>query len=297
MLEQLKQHMTYVSQNSSHWVFRCPFCGDSKDTSHGHLYVAKNKPVFRCVRCGTAGHYSYLFSTINASDIVIPERIAKGSNSKRIHAKRNIRIEHYNYEDVLRGYVRKRLGVDDIPEELNIIPISEYHRLVKSMPDYNSAFHPLYDACVPVLSHKMHRVHIRVIDNPNVRYYGYSLVRSPDCYIVRNPRVYSKYRMHNTVVFAEGYFDIMNQYMHRFVDTPDDAVYVASMTHNFDAAARIVRSVSFTYKPKLVVLADNDTSDSYYLHKMNYSSVEIYRNKFGKDFGEQTVEAVLSFKK
>lgn len=297
MLEQLKQYLTYVSHNSSHWIFRCPFCGDSRDKSHGHLYVAKDKPVFRCVRCGTAGHYTYLFATVNATDIVIPESISSGSSSKRIHKKQDVSVRHYNYEDVLVNYINERLGIVDIPEELNIIPIEEYQRLVKNMADYSNFNYPLYNECVPVLSHKGHRIHVRVINNKNVRYYGYSLVKSPDCYIIGNSRSYSKYKTHNTVVFAEGSFDIMNQYIHRFVDTPNDAVYAASLTHNFDAAARIVRSVSFTYKPNLIVLADNDTKDEYYLNKMRYSSVKIYRNKNGKDFGEQSVEALLSYQK
>ena len=43
-------------ETSTHFIFRCPFCGDSDNRHHAHLYVSKKIPVFKCFKCNTQGH-------------------------------------------------------------------------------------------------------------------------------------------------------------------------------------------------------------------------------------------------
>ena len=44
-----------IEETQNELICRCPFCGDSKNESHGHLYISRRWPVFHCFRCNAQG--------------------------------------------------------------------------------------------------------------------------------------------------------------------------------------------------------------------------------------------------
>lgn len=293
MKDDLAKYIKFVKETGAHYIFKCPFCGDSKKADHGHLYVSKTEPVYHCVRCGQGGHIASLIAHLGANDIVVPLSLDSGKHSKRVTGK----TLHFNvkkeYEDLVLSYMQDRLNLSYIPDELNMISYADYLKIMQ-LTHHNF----LFDKGVPFLSSKSKKLILRVLERSDYRYFVYSLEQDreePDCYIIQNKRKLSSFRKHRTVVIAEGIFDIINQYINRFIDTPDDAIYAASLTRTMTTASRVIRSQTLMYLPDVVVLADNDTPDEYYKNNVKHGSLKIWRNKLHKDFGEKEVEPYLSF--
>ena len=79
---------------------------------------------------------------------------------------------------------------------------------------------------------------------------------------------------------------------------PKDAIYAAALNSHIGKAYEISSSLAISFNPRIVVLADNDKKDGDYLKCIpNYlwKNVTIYRNKIGKDFGENEVKGVVSY--
>ena len=132
MKNQLSKYMKFTEENKKHWVFRCPYCGDSKIENHGHLNVSKNMPVFRCVRCGQGGHIKQLLDHLNANDVILPEYINDGKYTKKKH-KTNIISFKEQIEPYVEEYIKKRLNIKNIPNELNILPTTVLHKMIKNI--------------------------------------------------------------------------------------------------------------------------------------------------------------------
>ena len=45
-------NLTFIKDADQYYIYRCPFCGDSSNPSHGHLYINKRKPYAFCFKCG-----------------------------------------------------------------------------------------------------------------------------------------------------------------------------------------------------------------------------------------------------
>lgn len=49
-------------------IARCPFCGDSEDHRHGHLYLNLEKDSYRCVKCGEKGFATGMYAKLHGID-------------------------------------------------------------------------------------------------------------------------------------------------------------------------------------------------------------------------------------
>jgi hypothetical protein len=54
--------------SSEEYIARCPFCGDSKNPTHGHLYLNIEKDAYHCVRCGKKGYAIGLYAKMRDID-------------------------------------------------------------------------------------------------------------------------------------------------------------------------------------------------------------------------------------
>ena len=50
--------------SAEEFIARCPFCGDSKNPKHGHLYLNISKGLYHCVRCGEGGDVVDLYTKL-----------------------------------------------------------------------------------------------------------------------------------------------------------------------------------------------------------------------------------------
>ena len=60
--------LNVLRKTGTEWLARCPFCGDSKNPRHGHLYLNIRKNSYYCVRCGEAGYAVGLYSRTKSID-------------------------------------------------------------------------------------------------------------------------------------------------------------------------------------------------------------------------------------
>jgi len=294
MKEQLSKYIQYVGENKKHWIFKCPYCGDSKKENHGHLNISKDMPVFRCVRCGQGGHIKALLSHIHANDVIIPEYINDGKFTKKKYKTYKIT---YNepLEDYIQEYVKSRLQTDIIPEELNIISTNVLKKVVSNVAE-EFGQQPIFNECISFLSYRNRKIISRILNNDKFRYYIYTLSEGSDYYVIKNTRKYTEYKKHNTVVIAEGTFDIANQYIHNFIDIPKDSIYMCASNQSFTYAYKLARSLALSYNPNLIILADQDIESETYnkmCKKYNIKHMKVFKNKLGKDFGEFPVEPYL----
>ena len=60
--------LNVLRKTGTEWLARCPFCGDSKNPRHGHLYLNIRKNSYYCVRCGEGGYAVGLYARTKGID-------------------------------------------------------------------------------------------------------------------------------------------------------------------------------------------------------------------------------------
>lgn len=291
LIDQLKEKLIYITETNKHWIFRCPFCGDSKDQKKGHLSVSKASPVFRCVRCGDGGHISKLIEISQLELSSFYQNLDKYVSTK---TKISITLTNFDYEEFILEYLGDRLSVDVIPNSLNILTYKDYKSIIRKHKLGRS-----FDKVVPFLTHNGNKLVCRVIGESEVRYYNYELNPDPDYYTIFNEYNFSDFRKHKTIVIAEGIFDIVNTFLNKPIEFPKGTVFIAALSKSFNSAFKFIRNLTLCSYPNIIMLADNDTENEHYIRdpQITYRTLKIYRNESGKDFGEKIVNPKLSLSK
>jgi len=296
---EIRKHLVYITQNSSHYLFRCPFCGDSDNKTKGHLYVSKDKPVYRCARCGEYGHYSKLLNLFHIDNVILPKSSYKGSSTSISGGYSS--FVQYTITDAAEAYLNHRLGNINIdPDEINIISSIEMKNIYSGSDKYKPTRRLPKDS-VNFLTYNKKKIVCRIYGEDDLDYFGrydtIQLSEGSDVYVINNKRSYSEYIKHKTIVIGEGIFDVLNTYYNLDI-FPKDSVYVAALNAHIGKAFEIGSSVALAFNPRIVILADNDKKDMDYLKCISrklWNSVSIYRNKLGKDFGENKVEPEVTY--
>lgn len=64
-LELIAQKVRLVKRtDGGEWLFKCPFCGDSENPYHAHLYISEESGLMNCFRCETRGSINRLLAYI-----------------------------------------------------------------------------------------------------------------------------------------------------------------------------------------------------------------------------------------
>ncbi|MGH2331799.1 DUF3854 domain-containing protein [Thermoanaerobacter mathranii] len=83
--------------NTEEYLARCPFCGDSENPEHGHLYLSTAKDAYHCVRCGAGGYAVGLYAACNriSTKEAYKKLISQNNRSeKKIPLVQNIQKEN-----------------------------------------------------------------------------------------------------------------------------------------------------------------------------------------------------------
>lgn len=81
--------------SSEEYVGRCPFCGDSENPEHGHLYLNVSKNVYYCVRCGEGGDTVDLYAKLKNIDIKEAYKELKKGNVTPLADKESLKkVQH-----------------------------------------------------------------------------------------------------------------------------------------------------------------------------------------------------------
>lgn len=138
------------------WTVRCPYCGDSKDASHGHLSIkidlsSDDLMVWRCFKCNASGIVNdillkdlglYLDSDDKALLKSSLNKVSKFNKFLNDYIEK-IEIPQYNSELAVRNleYINKRLGtnltLNDAYKYNMILDLHAFmkHNFLKSIPN------------------------------------------------------------------------------------------------------------------------------------------------------------------
>jgi len=78
--------------NIDEYLARCPFCGDSNNPQHGHLYLNTEKDAYYCVRCGAGGYAVGLYAECN--------RISKQEAYKQLTEENSSRFKQVTKKQI-----------------------------------------------------------------------------------------------------------------------------------------------------------------------------------------------------
>lgn len=132
------------ASNGRQSIVRCPYCGDSKDKSHHHLYIKLEMPsFFFCQICGTAGLTDkMLFTDLNLYDPTLFSMLDEvnkdfeRNQKKVITVRKNQGVSKSPLVKKSSGSKEKSNGVQ-IPDEGFVIPTYDFdHVELKPKIDY-----------------------------------------------------------------------------------------------------------------------------------------------------------------
>ena len=124
-----------LTTDKSETVIRCPYCGDSNNLNHAHLYI-NNQPPFKyyCQKCSTSGIIDSKF--LRELNLYDPELIQYTNNSKNEYIKNLNKKYGNNFKTIFKKefdllpnqytklelnklkYFNDRLGINVDNEEL-----------------------------------------------------------------------------------------------------------------------------------------------------------------------------------
>ena len=202
----LRQQLTVVNWTSSRdeLVIRCPYCGDSDNPNHAHLYISAEKPhSWYCQRCNTTGIFSInLMKDLEFYDSDLSIYLQKVSSSLKydtlekqlqknlverqtlgtVKVKIPIKFKR-RVEAIKLKYFSERMGIENTPK--NILG----YKIITNFKDFFKANAPLLknislessknekekkyrsflynflsDKCIGFLSTNNRYIHFRVVD-------------------------------------------------------------------------------------------------------------------------------------
>ena len=312
-------------------IVRCPYCGDSDNLGHAHLYVSLTDmpSVFHCFRCTESGIVGErLFKDLGVHDAELFGVLAKINKGRR---EKGGRRKASDMSLARTGMVGN--GVN-IPEDGFTCPyfrksdeIKLEHLHDRGIPIFESMAADLrivfdlkrFLMTNDIHAQSLHSDHIgyvsrnylgflmadnesilfRRIQGDGVRHFWYDITGSKD----RRRRLYAipkKLDLMEPVVevnVAEGCFDAIGAW--RINGDRPSAVYFAAMGKKFSAVLDLLMGMGFL-SMEVNIWADSDDGNERIARDLKRSEafralnpkVTVMRNAKGKDFGIKNVEIV-----
>ncbi len=251
----------YCIERPNNIICRCPYCGDSsKHHNKGHLYIAKDKPVFHCVRCDSSGHISRLLIDL---DIISDPNLFNVFRSVISHTKKDTySFDKDNRLSEIKKTNRKHLykikkcsnaildyAIDKyIKQKYTIYNFDYKLRYVKQVRPIISQF-PISDSKID--HHSLdYQILSKLIWNVGsfIRH-NIAILKSYDRSILNN-------RIVKRILSDDAYYDKINRYTIGFLSHLGYTLVIRSL----DPSKTRFRYTSITWKPfyqSIIQYADN----------------------------------------
>ena len=300
-----------VKITSKNFIVPCPYCEYPKEKDHYHMYISIEAPIFHCFHagCEQKGNLRKLLRKIQGHDIsdAFVDKKALDQAKKRKQVFEDKEVEQHNLiipklnpdKNLMKDlYLKKRLKFSNIFTSLikgliydinkfidiNQIPVGE--KLFRIRDFLHSNF-------IGFLTEHNSTVIMRnTDDSQDFRFYKMIIQESNflDYYKLQGNAFNS-----NTIVLAEGIFDIFGEHIFDTIGIKDKVkLYASALSSNYTA---LVKSIVFheqIFRPNVVILSDRGIPKYKYEQLKKYNShiinsLTVYYNKVGKDFGDTTV--------
>lgn len=316
LLEFLKEKtgLAYYNSSSTELICRCPTCEPDSTKTHGHLYIKipsdsrKNElPVYNCFKSDECkGTLIKLIKTLKAdprefiSEDTLKYRFGEREYDyyKKDFKVANHKVSKPNPNDykLKRMYLHSRLGFDFDLDRIPglILNIREFIQSNNIDLKNKKGFLEYYETSfVGFLSDFGTLLILRNIDpSSSYRYVKIPLINSSlffrDVFSVKTRKPTTGT---NNIVLCEGIFDLLvaiNSIELQELKSKS-CVWVAVLGNNYPSVVPAALDKCKLTASNFTILSDNDRIENdykYFKYNPSVLGFEIYRNKFGKDFGK-----------
>jgi hypothetical protein len=308
-LEYLKKNLGYAKLTSKNIITVCPWCEYQKNKGHYHLYISLEAPIFHCfeANCEQSGILKKFLLKIEGKDIsdtfvdkrglqniVKKRKVLKISEGRQIITP-PLNTSQFMLKDV---YIKQRLKYPNIPTtsikglvydidkfiEVNNVAVDE--KLFR-MRDYLQA------NFVGFLTENKTTLILRNISNKAT--FRFFKMKVGESQFLDYYKLSGLNRDSNTVILAEGIFDIFTEYLYDSTDTKfNTRLYASVLSSKYQSLLHSIVFNEQLFRPDVVILSDRGIELSEYRKLKKYNahiinSLTVYYNKTGKDFNETPV--------
>jgi hypothetical protein len=328
--EYLKKNikLCYLTTDKSETYIRCPYCGDSTNLNHAHLYI-NNQPPFKyfCQKCSVTGIVDNKF--LRDIDLYDPEVINYVVQSKNNYIKNlnkkygNNFLEIFNKNfDVLPNqynkkelekikYINNRLGIN-----INEESLIEKYKIILNIEDffnnnklqmnqfYKKNLSKLENNYVGFLLNDNNMICFRdITGKQNERYinkkiYSENILQSRKFYTIGNEINLSR-EVYN-IYLAEGIFDILGIFNHLYdCKQNDNDLFISCNGKSYNFVLKYLQTLGIL-NCNINIFSDKDVSKKKIIELLHgnyltkFNGVTLYYNNIGKDYGVTKLEIELS---
>ncbi len=335
IIELLKTLSVYEPNSiGTQHVVRCPYCGDSKDPTHGHFSIHINVDsdtamLYRCFKCDASGlltpdtlnelglYPSFeLSQSIKSANkkIVKKNRYITTSNKKFYVPKASDVILNYKKLDYINERLNINLTVGDTPDFKIILDIFEFikYNEITSIPNVSFkylnfinhnyvGFLSTNNNCITfrrINDDKSMRRYIKVIIDPHN-------LNSNSFYSIPNS-INLLYTNDIHIHITEGIFDILGVYNNVTNGNKENNYYYASCGFGYLTVLKYLIYNGINTGLNVHIYSDKDKTDRNHLDYLKKSaitlwldSISIHRNNFPgeKDYGVPANKLIDTFRK
>ena len=315
----LKDCKVYIKETDKNFLIKCPYCGDHRLKSKwGHNYVSKNEaiPTYHCWLCNESGPITKLLFDLTGSkskELIDIQNFDNIRKTKQV-VKKVSKVKHFELPELdiekyphKTNYMRTRtfgkLDVSKIPnlifdfeQFLNINSIDAATDLKLSKWELDLLQHNF----VIFLSKHHTLLYARNVSKETKIPFRKIPVQKSDTDMLDYYEVDLGHPDNNTIILAEGNFDILGCYAHNSLKLNGRAdCYAAGCSFSYSALLKSVCYDRSLYNANVYILSDNDKKEYHYRNFIRNAytakDIKIVYNRYGKDFGvkEQAVTKVF----
>lgn len=272
------ENIQWVGEIPTHFIGRCPFCGDSqRHPNKGHLYVSKKYPVYICHRCNKSGHIKDIEEILNektkyqfeTSELIQIDNVSLFEMKDKIHKEiKNVRYNDYG-NDILK-YLRGRfkcLSNEEFLSMKSFINILNPIMVHKYFPneDPSNIFSRVWFSTIlgtqflgrdATGSNNLRYKNLKIKELEDLEN-AFLNVRNDfisDCYMINN---FSKSKNTKSIIIAEGIFDIIPIFMRRKkYRLTDSAIYSACLGCDYSRPIKVYKNLFMSFPKFITVFAD-----------------------------------------
>lgn len=319
-----------IDYNNSFGI-KCPYCGHTdKSPNSTHLWIKfpdnddAGFPIWHCVKCDKGGLFtpkllddleiysseiSYEFSKLKIKNSKLIGSIAK----KRNKTKKLTILPPLNNQYTINkiNYIENRLGIklsyDDILRFKLIFNLKDFlsYNHIPNYTRHEKIINSLDEKYIGFLSINNELISFRNITNNYTKYEKRYIIY--DIFGLENTdKFYTFYKPDKInimdkvkVVLCEGAFDLLGIYYHIYNKKTKNIIFMAVCGMGYENAIKYLNRLGILFAD-YEIYSDNTVTMSTYRkmknkldYRLKYSSITIFYNSIGKDYGVTKSEIKL----
>lgn len=323
-----KLKLCRITTDKSETQIRCPFCGDSENINHAHLYINNNPPFkYYCQKCSTSGIVTDKF--LKSLDLYDPEVISFVNKNYKKYLK-NLNKKYGNnfldnfkkefnvlpnqftkLEKLKLKYINDRLGI-----KINTKGLIKKYKIILNLKDffaknnlkmnefYKDNLKKLNTYYVGFLLNDNNQICFRDITNKqperyiNKKIYSENIIQSRKFYTIEN-KIDLSSEVFN-LYLAEGIFDIIGIYNHIYdCNQNSNDLFISCNGKSYNFVLNYLKSLGIL-NCNINIYSDKDVSLKKLGELVNkniltkFNGYNVYYNTIGKDYGVRKDEIILS---